>query len=409
MQMVKCPFCFVFLDVSHLPANYLIACPGCGKPVRVKHRQVRHYVLSGAALGVMVGVAATLGLGWVLRPLPVNVAAVTPSVPGPSSPVVEENPVEEKILDVYGRSASDATAKLRQEFGDGTFAFLEARPWLVALEYGRYPERQTIQLYERGLRSLYLEFMSKFESLRLPEPARVLPVVIFNSRESFDTYCRRRYGRTLPATVMGLFEPTRQRTVSYHEGYCPVERLLHEGTHQLVHHYSIAPFESFWFHEGLGSMFETYQKGTEGAFEVVIAKPDVNRPRLYEALAALNDPEVRSAVRLSQIMSLSMDSFRDWWDRVSLDAARELRRDEAARLEANRDKLANAYYAVSWAVVYYMMHSDPAFSDVLKEYFFQETRGKGGRDTFELILKGRVRMDLDEFEAGFLHYLENLK
>jgi hypothetical protein len=141
----------------------------------------------------------------------------------------------------------------------------------------------------------------------------------------------------------------------------------------------------------------------------VAAHPEVNPQRLHEALQAVNDPEIKSAVTVSQIMAMSMDSFSDWWDRIDRDVAREPRRDEAAKLEMTRDRLANAYYAVSWAVVYYMLHSDPAYADVLKEYFFQETHGKGGRDTFELILKGRAQEDLERFQEKFLKYLQELK
>lgn len=412
MQTVKCPFCFVFLDVSHLPAGHVLECPGCARPIRVAEpRRLlnRHYILAGLALGLILGVGATLATTSLLRPLPASLTPESPLAPAAAVKPPEPPAGDDTILNVFGRSANEAASSLRQEFGNGTFTMLDSRPWLVALEIGRYKERETMQLYERGLRSLYDSFQKEFASLRLPDPGRALPVVIFNSRESFDIYCRRQHGCSMPATVMGFFEPSRARTVTYHEGFLPIERMLHEGTHQLVHYYSTSPFQSFWFHEGLGSMFETYRKVNEGSFETVVAAPEVNPPRLYEALHAINDPEIKSAVTVSQVMSLSMDSFREWWEQISRDIAREPRRDEAARLEAGRDRLANAYYAVSWAIVYFMLHTDAANSDALKEFFIQETRGRGGRDTFELILKGRSQQDLEQFQEKFLQYLQNLK
>jgi hypothetical protein len=414
MQTVKCPFCFVFLDVSHLPPGQLLQCPSCSSPIRVagpRRWEARHYILGGAGLGLVIGVAATVVLMGLFKSAPVNfVINELPSVL-PDKPAVPADPdaSPDMVLDIYGASANEAASILRKEFGPGAFSMLEAKPWLIALEIGRYSERPVLQMYERALTSLHESFQKQFASLRLPPPTRAMTVVILNSRESFDTYCRRRHGGTKPPTVMGFYEFKERRTVTYHEGFLPVERMLHEGTHQLVHYYSTAPFHSFWFHEGLGSAFETYTKVVDGPYETVVAKPAVNHPRLYEALRALNDADIRSYVSVHQLMALSMDSFQAWWDQISREAARDPRHDVAARLAANRDKIANAYYSVSWAIVYYMMNSDPAYADVLTEYFVQETRGKGGRDTFEIILKGRTQQDLDQFQANFVKYIADLK
>lgn len=413
MQTVKCPFCFVFLDVSNLPPGHLLDCPSCRHPIRVSNPRrwdARHYTLGGAGLGLVIGVAATVVLmGYFRSVSPVNVVLNEPVSVLPEPVKLNEEEKPETILDVYGASANAAGSELRKEFGTGTFSMLEAKPWLIALEIGRYSERPVLQMYERALASLYESFQKQFVGLSLPQPTRAMTVVILNSRESFDHYCRRRHGGTKPATVMGFYEFKERRTVTYHEGFLPIERLLHEGTHQLVHYYSIAPFQSFWFHEGLGSAFETYTRVVDGPFETIVAAPAVNHPRLYEALRAINDPDIRSYVTVPQLMSLSMDSFQAWWDQISRDAARDPRRDSAVKLAANRDKIANAYYAVSWAIVYYMMNSDPAYADVLTEYFIQETRGKGGRDTFEIILKGRTQQDLEDFQEQFLRFIQTLK
>jgi hypothetical protein len=413
MQVIRCPFCFVYLDVSHIARGQILQCPGCSKsirnddPIRLRGRR---QAIAGLILGLGLGALATLAAVRASNPAP------APNLASASSPDAEPVPppspaVEPSLLRVEGASANAAAARLRQEFGDGTFSMCEAAPWLVALENGKYDARQAIQLYVRGVQSLYDSFRKEFRALRLPEPKHTLPVVIFNSRESFDNYCRRTRGGSMPRTVTGFYEPSRQRTVTYHEGLLPIERMLHESAHQLVHTYSLPSvrFHSFWFHEGLGGLFETYRRSRQGSFETVDAAPEINHPRLYDALRALNDPDLRSYVTVRQVMSMTMDSFRDWWDGISRQVACEPRRDVAAQLEAERDRIANAWYAVSWALVYFMLRSDAASSDVLMEYFVQETRGRGGRDTFELILKGRNQQDLDQFQEKFLAYLGELK
>ena len=131
--------------------------------------------------------------------------------------------------------------------------------------------------------------------------------------------------------------------------------------------------------------------------------------RLLAALKAINDEQLKSAVAIPQIVSMSMESFSKWWEGIGEELKHEPRRDVALLKLDERDRMADAYYAVSWAMVYFMLRSEPAYADVLKEYFIQESRGQGSVNTFDILLKGRTGESTERFQEKFHSYIRALK
>lgn len=399
MERARCPYCFVTLTLQFYRAGAVVRCASCYGPLRVPEArpfQRLNGILGGVALGAVLGMLVTLTIFWSLRtPLPpLQTASVrTPTEPAPAPSETPTPPADVELS--WESRAIPAIAQLNREFAPRNFLPLRARPWLLFLEEGPYDSNELLQLCARALDSLWTTFARDFDSLHLQPPNRPLTVIIFRDRDSFDGYCRLSRGAAMPPIVTGSYEPALGRTITYYDGRLPFDRLLHEALHQLVHQFSTGPMESLWFHEGLGTLYEVHTVTGPPSFREVRVVPAVNPQRLYIALKALRDRDLKSRVDLRHLLNLSIREFNRWFSRQ--------------KETVERDQHADAYYAVSWGLVHFLLRSDPVYRAVLQEYFVEETRGRAGRGTFERILRERTGLDLDQFQIRFKEYLFTLR
>lgn len=102
-------------------------------------------------------------------------------------------------------------------------------------------------------RSFWGEYGDRFQLKALEKP---VPVVFLKDIQSYQQYCMGTMGG-VPPGVEAHFEPETGRLIVYSESNWTV--MLHEGTHQLLHHYrKVSPdfkAQSFWFEEGAAEWF----------------------------------------------------------------------------------------------------------------------------------------------------------
>jgi hypothetical protein len=272
---------------------------------------------------------------------------------------------------------------------------LPCRPWLVALEEGVDDWQRVIELYEQALGSLKKTFDAEFGGqVAIGEIREPKVVLIFRSRAALENYWRRYFGLSrLPDTVPALYHVTKDRTVTYHDPVMPIDRLLHEGTHQLVHTISTRTPSSFWLHEGLGTYFETYKRVRQnGGFETILCEPRVNLPRWRGVRPAFDDPTLRGRVSLRDLLDMSLSDFQEWYEKGMVDHP-DL-----------RDRMTEIYYGAAWSVVYFMLRSEnPLYRRVLMRILHEELHGSAEKVSFQKHLEeagiefGRFEEDLEAF------------
>ena len=249
-------------------------------------------------------------------------------------------------------------------------------------------------LFHHRVRSLiHRRFREEFAGpLGLRVVDKVLPVVILNSRESYDEYCKARYGHKMPSQITGMYEYSRKRIVMYHDAWAPYEVIFHEGTHELVHHFTTAQNRddlSYWFQEGLGTYFEGFRRMNGG----IVLDPESNRNRLPAVRQAIKSGEF---VPVSALLKMTIKSFWDWFD--------------GHQDSDTRAKLAQLYYAESWALVHFMMHGeDGRYRQTFLRFFKLELKGHGTIEAFERSLQATTGQDLAEFQKKFIDYVQGLK
>lgn len=412
VRLVRCPFCGKRFDIAGVAGGTRLKCTSCTavlavpRTARVEIAQETPSFFQRAPVQVAAALVVSAGLAFAiylfLRPTtggpvptasPVrttNVAkAVTPKKASGHNPVFLD--WDDKLV--------QTKVRLRDEFGVDRIRFKDdARPFLVAVERGeRYSVDSVIKEYAARLLELYDFFRREFASaLELPEITDVLTVVVLASRESYDAYTRRvNDGEEHSSHIKGVYEFTRQRIVMYHDPVSPFEVILHEGVHQLVHHYTRrhAAHDSVpttqWFQEGLGTYFEGFQRAGNGQF---VLNPSVNRARLPAVKQAI---EQRSLTPLAVLTGMSIDGFWTWY------------RDQRKTDDLLATRMAQTFYAESWALVYYL-RSDERLRRAFDEYFRLELQGRGGKESFEKVLQEHLGKELTEFEQDFVDYIQRL-
>lgn len=412
-RLVRCPYCARRFDVSGVPGGTRLKCGSCNAILAVPRslpaepaprtglRRVGGQI--AGALAVSVGVAFLVYLA--VRPAPLAPAPA----PAAAAPRVEPKPEARKaagpnlgIID-YNTRLTDAKVALRQEFGFDQLRFREdCRPFLVAVERGeRYQVDGVIKEYAARLMELYEFFRREFGStVGLPEIDDVLPVVVLSSRESYDAYTRRvNDGEEHSPQIRGVYEFSRGRIVTYHDPMSLFEIILHEGAHQLVHAYTKrftrgeAGTTTQWFQEGLGTYFEGFRRSADGG---ILLDPAVNRSRLPAIKQAIAEPG-KTYTPLAVLAGMTIDGFWAWF--------REQRK--ADDLMATRK--AQVFYAESWALVYYLRAKGGNHRKAFDEYFRLELEGRGGKESFERVIKKHLDWDLSQLEQEFIDYVRALE
>lgn len=409
LRLVRCAHCRQRFNVSDAPVGTRLHCPFCAKLltvppcstirvslVRNSHRK-RLWIYAGAAA------AAVLAFGVVMWIQPDRSGPRTPnfSAAEDAAPRPESGPAPELIssfhrpgVSSWTRGLPEARLKLTEDL-KRSFEMRDAYPFLLAVESGfRHLKSDEIEEYARRLQSLARLFEREFaEPLGLPAVDRVLPVVILNSRQSYDKYCNeRRYG--VQPLIAGRYEYSKRRVVMYHDPYAPYEVVLHEGAHALVHHYSLAQsksIEAYWFREGVGTYFEGYRRGSSGE---IVLDPEANRSRLPDVQRALREGW---SVPLERLTHLTIDDFWKWYE-------------DAGSERATKDEQARLYYAQSWALVYFMLHAEEGrYRPAFYKYCTSELDGEGTRENFERALESTLGLTMDEFEASFIEFVRTFE
>ncbi|HEX7897076.1 MAG TPA: hypothetical protein VF950_04920 [Planctomycetota bacterium] len=410
VRLVRCPFCESRFNVSGVSPGTLLRCGYCTAVLTVPTsdaatRRSFYQIFrrpSRAALLTAAGIVASLALlaaggAWLLRTSPNTEAAppeivVTPPTarPAPYSPpgyIDEEwTRMEQSVL---------------VEFGTGIILY-RARPYLVVLEpSNRYVESEVIEEYGRRLGSLRSTFAAEFgDPLRLPPVEGVLPVVILNSRQSFDRYCEGKDQKRMPSAVKGFYDSQRRRVVVYHDFNVSPEVLFHEGAHQLVHYYTRRetndrPVPStYWFAEGVGTYFEGFRRRDDGqwVFDTTAASG-----RLATLKQTLNQRGMKDFIPLSVLMGMSVEQFWDWYEK-----SQGVEPEEATRR-------AQLYYAESWALVRFLRHKGPVLRELFEEFFRAELAGRAGRDLVERFLRDRLGQELPDLDREFVDYILEMR
>ncbi len=410
LRLVHCPFCGKRFNVTAIAPGTRLKCVGCTAvltvprpdqvalpPVRAS-RTLAIQVAGGLAAGLL---AATALWFLVLR---------SPSGAPPDSPAagtaVEKPPATppgppevERVATVPPAPEELARERIYREFRSA-FTFLERRPYLLAVESSqRYLGADLIEDYARRLETLHDAFRREFgEALSLRDVNDVLPVIVLNSRESFERYVLERERRRMASPIKGIYEYRNKRIVVYHDAKAPYEVIFHEGVHQLVHHYTLRESElarppaSYWFQEGLGSYFEGFRL-LNGQPEI---DPTADRKRLGILRPALVQ-EGKEFIPLTVLVGMTVDDFWDWFNKEF-----EKDPDEAV-------KKAHVYYAQSWALVYFLRQKGGNHLQAFDDYFRVELQGKGGRTAFEEIVRRHLDMELADLHAEWRDYLLQLR
>lgn len=402
LRLVRCPFCGKRFNVTGIAAGSRLRCGGCtailtvpGAGARPPSRFTRTFLLQVSG-GIAAGVVAAAGLFLLLRSssprhaAPPTAAREAPPAAAAARP---ETDLPMSVSDPYGRAISE----INREFGIRFVFRRESRPYLIALEPSeRFHAALLMEEYAQRLQSVLAAFRREFaEQLRLPDVEPALPVIVFNSRESFDRYFLDRDRRVMLPSIKGIYEYDRRRVVVYHDPNVPSEVILHEGAHQLVDYYtklrevlSKRP-PCYWFQEGVGTYFEGFRRiGGELQFD-----PAASHGRLLTLRQVLAQPGRKDFIPLNVLVGMTVDEFWEW-----------LQKGQATEPDETTRK-AQVYYAESWAFVHFLRQSGGNARKVFDEYLRLETTGQGGKQAFEELVREHLQMELSQLEEGFVEHI----
>jgi hypothetical protein len=406
LRLVRCPFCASRFNVTGILPGTLLRCanctavlsvPGSETRPRASLRMSRKALLLTASAAALV-VLAGAGTYWLFAPTPAasepDVAIGTP-VP-PPAPETSRGPVSVGVDMVQAQQA------ILDEFGTGFILHALIKPYLVALEPSqRYVETDVIEEYARRLATLQATFHHEIGSaLGLPEVDGVLPVIVLNSRQSFDKYCEAKEKKRMPAAVKGFYDSQRRRVIVYHDFNVSHEVLFHEGAHQLVHYYTLRQTDgrptssTYWFAEGMGTYFEGFRRREDGRF---VFDTSANSGRLSTLRQSLAQRGMKDFIPLSLLMDMSVDQFWDWYEK-----SQGVDPDDATRR-------AQLYYAESWALVRFLRQKSPAHRELFQEFFRAELAGRAGKQVVESFLRDRLGQELSDLDRDFAEYILEMR
>ncbi len=411
LHLVRCPFCGTRFDVSGIAPGTRLRCSGCTAVLAVPSLEVRRtaawraihedtrwvWAVAGGIGVLAIAVILYILLGTSSAPVsaPVHAAVAAEKVAKAPEPPPQAPPQPPLYLDNLSRGKQ----AIFDEFGTGFLLYDRVKPYLLAVEYSeRYIGTDLIVDYGKRLEALYAAFRRELgDGLEFTDVDEALPVVVLDSRESFDRYCERAEKKKMSPKIKGMYEYTRRRIVIYHGSDTPYVVLFHEGVHQLVDYYARlttggdSAAGAYWFQEGLATFFEGFRYDAAGGIDI---DPGVNRRRL---------PIVKQAVLQSRgdfipigvLLGLTVDDFWDWFEKGRGEP------DETARK-------AQLYYAESWAFVYFLRQKGGAYRKTFDEYVLAEIGGKGGKEVFAGLLKANLDMELSHLEQEFVDYIRTL-
>jgi hypothetical protein len=352
------------------------------------------------AAGSAAALVTLVFLALVLRPAP-RTPASTPLPIASAPPGVTAGSDEDRgfIDDPVARMERE----LQIEFPASRFTCsLQQRPFFIALENsGRFVGGGWADEFAQALELASTVFQREIAERLGLRPVRdtLLPVLVLDSRLSFDRYCERRNHRSHGPEIKGFYEYSRQRIVTYQDGVIPRDTLLHEGTHQLLHYYLQRETQgrkvsvTYWIQEGLGCYFEPFHRRVDGE-----VGPDrrLDCRRLPMLKQALGRPDRAEYVPLRRLAGLSVDGVFD-----SVETGRQ-------EVAADPVREAKFCYAESWALVHFLRQGGPRHRKIFDAYLRRELAGTASRELFEQLVRDELGLDLLQFEEQFVKYVETL-
>lgn len=404
LRQVRCPHCSRRSDVTGVAVGTRLRCGGCDVVLSVPAFPApRPRPLFPIAAGTIAVLATLALLALVLRPAPPDIGAAPIPAPTASPAVLKPLPVDPGLGII-----DDPVSRLRQEIGaefpSSRFSCFDAlRPYFIALESSdRFVDGGRIQEYARHLELAHTAFRRDVaDRIGLP-PVKdaLLPVLVLGSREQFDQYCERRNGKRPPSRTKGMYEYCRRRIVTYQDVVVSRDQILHEGVHQLMHHYQLLQTGSrtvhlsFWLQEGVANYFEGFRRRVDG--EVALDRAsDGRRFPLLRNVAASRD--LGEFVPLVRLVDLTVDGYWDLVDRLRFEDPRDA------------DRKAQICYAESWALVHFLRQSGPAHRRVFEDYLRRELAGGGSRRAFAEVVQRELGLSVAELESKFVAYIRSLK
>jgi hypothetical protein len=412
LRLVRCPYCTRRFNVAGVVPGTRLRCGGCtailtvpstGRSVVSKPRLSRTLILQAGA-GMAAGLVAAVALWLALRPVPAT-PVVPASEPGTAKVTAPQVDLPAEPGSLYlDDPVGSAMQLIYREFAGSQFIFTHhTKPYLIALERSdRFIAKELVEEYARRMETIHLAFRREMaDALGLP-PVNdtLLKVVILNSRESFDRYCEKRDKKRMAPAIKGLYEYRERRILTYYDLSAPYEVLLHEGTHQLVHYYTLRETEgrkiptSYWFQEGLGTYFEGFRRRIDGE---IVLDPGSNSQRLPTLKQILLQQDRRDFIPLTMLVGMTVDEFWDWFERGMLTEPAEVTRK------------AQLYYAESWAFAHFLRQAGGNHRKVFDAYFRREIAGTGSKAVFEELVRNELGVDLPQLEDQFVKYIQALK
>jgi len=143
----------------------------------------------------------------------------------------------------------------------------------------------------------------------------------------------------------------------------------------------------------LGTYFEGFRRTRDGR---VLIDPGVNHGRLRAVRAGLVGPDP-VYTPLAALTGMTIDGFWKWF------------REQRAVDEILATRKAQTFYGESWALVYFLRNGGEKYRHVFDAYFLLELSGKGGKESFEKVLRDHLQLGIEALEEDFIAYLETLK
>lgn len=174
------------------------------------------------------------------------------------------------------------------------------------------------------LRGLARQFLDRYgKRFDLKEVERPLPVIFLRGRKAYIQYSFGATGRVNPA-ALAHFEPGNGRLVV--NDSTTYTTLLHEGTHQLTHHFAQNRAEhnaqSFWFEEGhaewWGGAYETRVSGEENSFRYEVGLMQQGRITGFQAMTATGQISPFSLKELISMTYASRNGFMQSGEQIKI-------------------------------------------------------------------------------------------
>lgn len=409
LSLVRCPFCDRRYNVSGIPAGTKVLCTNCRSVLSVPAgrriareplwRRIVPQTPSGqfvAALvgGLMLASGAYVGLRLSRSGAPAiheTMAAAPAAAPEEEKPKSRDEIVTSFVQSIY------------TEFDSNKFLFSDCPPFIMAAEKNEGVWMNGLFDYHRpALDLLYEVFMREFgEPLKLRDiRAEVLRVIIFTSRDSWDRYCEKSQKKLLSREIPGFYEYHNRRIVMiYDRAQAPLEVLMHESTHQLVHFFTLEKCEGarkatyYWFQEGLGTYFESLRRDSSNHISGHSSRLKIVKEKL--------ESDETNFIPLSMLMGLTVDDFWNKWYTGPCDEKEQQERTRTAQLA----------YGEACALVLFLRHGEGGkYRRVFDDYFAAELRGEGSRAKFEELLRRHYpTMDLGLLQGQFTEWVKSLE